>query len=111
MRFSDSELFKLRAEFEQHQILQEARWEKLAVMVEQSNTATRELAESVRSIADSTSGIVRVYEDVQGAARVGRAVQAFLLWLAKWGTIGVALAAGVRWALGSYLSGPPGPGA
>jgi hypothetical protein len=114
-RFSDSELIQLRQEFEEHKEeqercweRQEERWEQLAVMVEQNTQTTRELAESVCKIADSTAGVVRVYDDVQSAARIGGALQRFLLWLGKWGAIGTGAVVVVRWVLHNFP--PPGPG-
>lgn len=113
MRFSDGELVRLREEFElhqerfeQHQEVQEARWEQLAIMVEQNTQTTRDIAESVKSVADSTAGVVKIYEDMQGAARVGGAVQKFILWLAKWGTIGGGMAVGISWLIRHFT--PPG---
>lgn len=114
MRFSDQELIRLREEFEQHQKafarhqdVQNARWEQLAVMVEQNTGTTREIAESVKVLAESTAGVVRLYQDVQGAARVGVGVQKFVVWVAKWGTIGVGAAIGLRWLIEQFTP-PPG---
>lgn len=112
-RFSDEQLVQLREEFEQHKEeqaqcweQQEQRWEQLAIMVEQNTQTTRELAESVRVVAESTAGIVRIYEDVNAAARVGGALQRFILWIAKWGTIGTGLALGLQWIVRHFM--PPG---
>lgn len=114
-RFSDEQLIQLRNEFEEHKEeqercweRQEERWEQLAVMVEQNTQTTRELAESVCKIADSTAGVVRVYDDVQSAARVGGALQRFLVWLGKWGAIGTGAVVAVRWILHNFP--PPGSG-
>jgi len=114
-RFSDEQLVQLRQEFEEHkeeQALcwerQEERWEQLAVMVEQNTQTTRELAESVCKIADSTAGVVRIYDDVKSAARVGGSVQAFLIWLGKLGAVGTALVVAIRWILDNLP--PPGAG-
>ena len=113
-RFSDEQLIQLREEFEQHKEeqnecweRQERRWEQLAIMVEENTQTTRELAESVCKIADSTAGVVRIYDDVQGAARVGAALQRFIVWVAKWGTIGAGLAVGMSWVVRHFMP-PPG---
>lgn len=106
-RFSDAELVRLREEFEEHRELQEERWEQLAMMVEQNTQTTRELAESVRTVAESTAGVVRLYEDVHAAARVGSGLQRFILWVAKWGTIGAGVAVGLSWVV-RHFTPPPG---
>lgn len=107
MRFSDGELRQLRREFEEHRELQDERWEQLALMVEANTQTTREIAESVKSVADSTAGVVKLYEDVGAAARVGAAVQRFVLWVAKWGTIGAGVAVGLSWLV-RHFTPPPG---
>lgn len=106
-RFSDRELVELRKEFEEHRELQEEKWEQLAIMVEQNIQTTREMAESVKAIADSTAGVVRLYEDVHAAARVGSALQRFIVWVAKWGTLGTGLAFGLQWVVRHFMP-PPG---
>lgn len=107
MRFSDGELRQLRREFEEHRELQDERWEQLALMVEANTQTTREIAESVRSVAESTAGVVKLYEDVGAAARVGAAVQRFVLWVAKWGTLGAGVAVGMSWVVRHFMP-PPG---
>lgn len=107
MRFSDGELRQLRREFEEHRELQDERWEQLALMVEANTQTTREIAESVRSVAESTAGVVKLYEDVGAAARVGAAVQRFVLWVAKWGTLGAGTAYGLSWVVRHFMP-PPG---
>ena len=106
------ELVMLREEFEHHKLeqeryweWQEERWMQLADMVEQNTQTTRDLAESVQSIAESTAGVVRLYEDVNAAARIGGGVQRFVLWVGKWGTIGAAIAYGVSWVVRHFM--PP----
>jgi hypothetical protein len=106
-RFSDAELTRLREEFEAHRELQEERWEQLAMMVEQNTQTTREIAESVRAVADSTAGVVRLYEDIHAAARVGAGLQRFILWVAKWGTVGTGVAFGLDWVVRHFMP-PPG---
>jgi len=99
-RFSDVELTRLREEFESHRDRQEQRWEQLALMVEQNTEATRAVAISVKSIARSTEGVVQLYRDFQGAARVGIGVRRFIAWLLALGAGGAAIAAGIMYVLG-----------
>lgn len=107
MRFSDGELRQLRQEFEEHRELQDERWEQMAMMVEANTQTTREIAESVKSVAESTAGVVRLYEDVHAAARIGAGVQRFIMWVAKWGTVGAGLAVGMSWVVRHFMP-PPG---
>ena len=105
-RFSDAELVALRKEFEEHRDVQERnnarqdrRWEQLASMVEQNTEATQAVARSVESIARSTEGVVQLYRDFQGAARVGIGVRKLLAWLIALGTGGAAIAAAILYVL------------
>ncbi len=97
MRFSDQELVDLRKEFTDYQLAQESRWEQFGQLMTENTRVTSELALSMSKIADSTKGVVQLYQDVQGVARLGDGLQKFLLWLAKWGVIGSALTYGIRW--------------
>jgi len=94
-RFSDVELTRLREEFESHRDRQEDRWEQLALMVEQNTEATRAVALSIESIALSTEGVVKLYRDFQGAARVGLGVRRFIAWLIALGAGGATIAAAI----------------
>jgi hypothetical protein len=105
-RFSDAELVALREEFEEHRDVQvrnnarqDRRWEQLASMVEQNTEATQAVARSVESIARSTEGVVQLYRDFQGAARVGIGVRKLLAWLIALGTGGAAIAAAIMYFL------------
>lgn len=98
-RFSDVELTRLREEFESHRDRQEERWGQLALMVEQNTEATRAVAVSVESIARSTDGVVQLYRDFQGAARVGIGVRRCIAWLIALGTGGAAIAAAIMYFL------------
>lgn len=100
-RFSDRELAKLRADFEQHVAEGNERWDRLVRLVEQNTEATR-------SLADSVKGVVDLYEDVRAAARVGGSIQRFMLWLVKWGAVGTGLAAWLAWLLDLFPPSPPG---
>ena len=98
-RFSDQELSRLRDDFEEHKDLQEKRWLQLADMIEQSADATQRLAHSVESIAINTQGVVDLYIDIRGAARVGVSVQKFITWLAACGALGAIIATVINHAL------------
>jgi len=66
----------------------------------QAETAKQmsELVAAVTKLTTSTEGVVRTYNDLMGAARVGTKLQAICVWLLKWGAIGAAVVAAIRWA-------------
>lgn len=111
-RFSDEQLVELcedfeqhKADFEEHKALQERRWEQLAAMVEKNTTATERIAEAVEKQAESTAGVVELYRDFQGAARVGVGLRKFIAWVAALGTAGAAVAAAVLYVLDKFMPG------
>lgn len=107
MRFSDEQLTRLREDFNAHKEEQDARWGQALQLIEANNQTTAELAKTVQSLAESTQGIVQLYADVKGAARVGTAVQGFLFWVAKWGTLGGLLYAAADSLIDHFTRGGP----
>lgn len=112
-RFSDAQLAELCEDFEQHKedfelhkIEQDHRWDQLALMVESNTEATSRIADAVEKQAESTAGIVQLYKDLQGAARVGVGLKKFLAWLVALGTAGAAIAAAITYVLNSFTAGP-----
>lgn len=55
--------------------------------------------ESIQALVEETRGIVELHRDLQGAARVGSAIQSFGSWLLKWGSVGVVFYAGLKWVV------------
>ena len=108
-RFSDEQLVELCEDFEQHKALQEHRWEQLAAMVGENTAATERIAEAVEKQAESTAGVVQLYRDFQGAARVGMGLRRFLVWVAALGTAGAAVAATILYVLDKITPGSPTP--
>jgi len=98
-RFSDEQLTELRQDFEQHKEEQERRWGELAEMVKKNTMATERIAEAVEKQAESTAGLVQLYTDFKGAARIGAGVQKFLIKLAATGSAGVAVGAGIAYLI------------
>ena len=84
-RADDDSLEQLRADFEEHRKENQQAMRDL-IAATQANT------EAVQKIAESTAGVVQLYADIQGAARVGIALQNFTIWLAKWGVVGASAA-------------------
>jgi hypothetical protein len=88
--------------FEQHELDEGEKFDKL-IKAQQANTdAIAVLTESVSSLVDDTSSIIKIHKDFQGAVRVGSGVQNFMLWLMKWGVIGAGLATLVMWVIDHF---------
>lgn len=49
-------------------------------------------AEAIAELKRDTGDIISLYNDIQGATRIGAGVQNFLLWVAKFGVIGAGIA-------------------
>lgn len=72
------------------------RIEKLIVSQQQSTEAMDRLTEATR-------GVVEVYNNVNGAIKVGTTMQRFLLWVLKWPVLGAAIFTSINY-LGELLS-------
>lgn len=107
-RFSDSELVKLRADFQTYKKEQAEKWDCFSRIVERNVDATKRLTESIDSVAASTEGIVKLYQDIQGAARIGTSVQRFLTWLLKFGAYGAFIVSVVLYVVNKFSHGGPG---
>ena len=100
-RFSDQELSdmhesvcELKERFNKHELEETKKFDAMINAVNQ-NTA------SIDKLTDETRAIVDLHRDLQGTARVGKSLQNFLVWLLKWGAIGSALAAAIKWLIDS----------
>ena len=98
-RFSDSELVvmhgelnDLRVRFDSH-VEDEAK--KFNAMIDAVHLNTK----AIDGLASETKDIVKFHRDLQGTVSIGVSVQKFLLWLVKWGAIGVSFAAVANWLL------------
>jgi len=68
------------------------------ITAQQKNTeAVTELTASVTSLVENTSAIVQLHKDFEGAARIGKGVQGFMIWCLKWGAIGTGVVTGLMW--------------
>ena len=85
----------LAQEFEQFKNEDARRWDRL-IKSQEDNT------EAIKDLTQQTAGVVQLYNDVRGASRLGAAVQAFTVWLAKLGFIGGVLAALINYALDHF---------
>lgn len=101
-RFSDKELVQLRKDLMNHKLLQEERYDQQQEQLGSILNAVESNTKSVSDLAKSTAGVVQLYEDIQGAARVGVSIQNFCLWLAKWGAIGTGLTAAIFYVIDHF---------
>lgn len=94
-RFSDVQLYELSKDFqhhkeafEEHKAAQDAKFDRLAGMVEENTEATRRIAEAVEKQVASTAGVVRLYEELQAGGRWVRRLKTFVAWLSGVGVAG-----------------------
>lgn len=59
---------------------------------------------AINNLTTETKSVVNLQRDLQATARVGKAIQGFLIWTLKWGAIGSSVVYGFNWLL-HYLSG------
>lgn len=91
------ELFQLRDDFNNHikrfdayRTEQDGRIDRLCAILQQNTVA-------IDNLTESTEGVISLYNDVNGSIRLGKGVQNFCIWLAKWGVVGGVLAGGISW--------------
>ena len=94
---TDPHVVELRRDLEDHKAEQERRWDELRGIVQRNSESTERLAASVEQIAQNTQGVVQLYQDFRGAARIGVGFQKLMRWTAGLGTAGVAIAAGLTY--------------
>lgn len=68
----------------------------------------QENTEAIRSVDENTREVVQAYHDVQAAARVGNAIQKFIVWCMKWGGILAGIGYALNWILEHISKHPPG---
>lgn len=97
MSGDDDLLFQLREEFNQRKLDEDKKFNKLFQSQQANTQAISELTKSVSKLVEDTDAIVKLHKDFQGAARVGKGVQGFMLWCLKWGAIGTGVYAAATW--------------
>lgn len=98
----EERLYQLVERFEQHEENEEQVIADLFKSQQANTDAIAEITRSVSRLVDDTSDVIRLHRDLQGAARVGKGIQGFMLWCLKWGTIGVGIAATVTWIVEKF---------
>lgn len=96
---SEERLTQLVERFEQHERDEEEKYSVLFKAQENNTAAIAEITRSVSCVIEETRAIVQLHKDFQGTIRIGGALQRFMFWLLKWGTIGVAVGAVLNWLI------------
>jgi len=92
----------LERRIEKHESDTFMKFNKLIKAQEENTKAISKLTESVSSVVKGTSAIIQLHKDIQGAARIGKGVQGFMLWCLKWGFIGTGVATGLMWLIDHF---------
>jgi len=99
MSDTNERLYQLEQRFEQHELNELEKFDRL-IEAQQINTdSIAELAGSVATLVEDTSSIVELQRDFQGTMRLGNGVQRFMLWCLKWGMIGTGMSVIVKWVV------------
>jgi len=109
MRCTDEKLFQLCKDFDKHVDMFERhvakegeKFDKLIEAQQVNTQAISTLTKAVTDVVSETRDIVQLHKDFQGAARVGKGLQGFLLWGLKWGGIIGGLTAGISWLVDHF---------
>jgi hypothetical protein len=96
-RFSDEELVELHQQvidltsnFDDHKNEEAEKFDSILRAVKENTETTSRLAKESR-------GIIQLQRDLVGTARIGRSVQTVVIWLTKWGAIGLGVIAAGKW--------------
>lgn len=98
----EKRLYQLTERVEEHENKSAEKFDKLIEAQKVNTDAIGELTNSLLTLVKDTSSIVQLHKDFQGAARVGKGVQGFMLWCLKWGAIGVGVVAAMSWVVEKF---------
>jgi hypothetical protein len=105
-RCTDEKLFQLCQDFHDHKVEEDewrknhdVRMERLFNAQDVNTKAITEITAAVSAVVSDTAVIVQLSKDFQGAARVGKGLQGFVVWCLKWGGILGGLGAGVHYLI------------
>lgn len=102
MRFSDERLSSFYREFREHVEDYKAQRAADAIVFRELIDSQAALTREVSFLVESTKGVVSLYDDIQGAVRIGSAAQRFGTWIIKWPLIGTGLFAAWKWLSGMH---------
>lgn len=85
---------------------QEKKWSEIGDLMRDTAQMVHDNAQQIHELTEDTKDIVATYKDIKGAVRVGSGVQKFMLWLTKWGAIGVGLTAAITYLI-NFFNKPP----
>ena len=103
MKVEKSDLDRIWDGLNEHRKEHDERWGEVKELLDSNLQAQRQNAESIKELKQNTEGVVQLYNDLQGAARVGLGLQKFTVWLAKWGTGGTILAASIHYIVDIFV--------
>jgi hypothetical protein len=92
---SQEDITKIKKDVDELRAENDARWMAMLACQENSTKAIKDLTES-------TQGIVDLYSDLQGAARVGIAVQRGAIYLTKFGVAGTMAAGALMYIVHEF---------
>lgn len=103
---------QLERKLKEHAEYCEERFEKgnqkmdLLIQCQTENTRSiNTLISEVTELTNNTSGMIQIYQDVQGAARVGQAMKKAAVWLASIPFIGAGFHYAYTWIIDNFTSG------
>jgi hypothetical protein len=103
LRFSDEKLDKFYSDFKQHQLRCEERFDECDDLVRDFIEIQQRNTQAITALTQETRAIVQLHKDFQGAARLGTSFQKFIIWLGKWGAIGVGIATALTFIANKVL--------
>jgi len=95
----DEKMMQFRKEFNEHVEDCEKRFSEGDKQFKKLIDVTNENTEAVTLLIDETREVIQIYKDIQGAARIGKGVQSFGIWVIKWPLIGGGLYALFNWII------------
>lgn len=103
----EERLYQLVERFEQHERSEKRVTADLFKAQKANTDAISEITRSVGKLVEDTSAIVKLHRDFQGAARVGKGFQNFMLWCLKWGAIGTGVVTALSWLIDYFSTHHP----
>jgi len=105
-RVSDVELKELKFQLQEHIAYTKTMDQELSDAQDITNEKLQALADSqkvtnekLEKLIEDTRAAVRVTNDIQGAARIGISIQAFIMWLMKTGGVAIFFATAIIFAV------------